>query len=333
MSIRPAIVMDGTSPLRMYKTPSSSPEEKARWLTIHGLVPLSHDADGNWRKSTKAKILVLNGLGRGLATFKSTKELLCVFADATDAHQQALDKANILHRDVNPGSFLITDEGRGVLVDWDVYNRDKRKYFYDRTKDVLRRRPTRTGTFQCFPARYVVNRIFEFGPHSRLDDMESLFHALQWIVLRFVHHGMHPITLGTKLDRTFDAAYLGKWGFMICLGRLESLGRSIWGTCKNFEGVLPDLLENLRESIDSRYTSTLEMEKAQIAYQDYQNERKLGPASRDTTLAAKRAILLKQLEDTDWFRNRLRQAAEDPLCPTNDTSTPQACVHPCKRQA
>ncbi|KAM6491880.1 hypothetical protein JOM56_012739 [Amanita muscaria] len=244
------------------------------------------------------------------------------------SHQQALDKANILHRDVNPGSFLITDEGRGVLVDCDVYNRDKRKYIYDRTKDVFRRRPTRTGTFQCFPARYVVNRIFEFGPHSRLDDMESLFHALQWIVLRFVHHGMHPITLGTKLDRTFDAAYLGKWGFMICLGRLESLGRSIWGTCKNFEGVLPELLENLRETIDSRYTSTMEMEKAQTAYQDYQNERKLGPASRDTTLAAKRAILLKQLEDTDWFRTRLRQAAEDPLCPTNDTGTPQACVHP-----
>ncbi|KIL58474.1 hypothetical protein M378DRAFT_170549 [Amanita muscaria Koide BX008] len=81
MSIRPAIAtMDGTPPLPMYKTPSLSPEEKAMWLTVHGLVPLSHD-DSNWRKS-KAKILVLNGLGRRLATFKSTKELLGVFADA-----------------------------------------------------------------------------------------------------------------------------------------------------------------------------------------------------------------------------------------------------------
>ncbi|KIL58470.1 hypothetical protein M378DRAFT_15527 [Amanita muscaria Koide BX008] len=66
MSIRPAIATtDGTPPL-----------------------PINN----------KAEILEL---GRRLATFKSTKELLCVFAsDAADPHQQALDKANILYGDV-----------------------------------------------------------------------------------------------------------------------------------------------------------------------------------------------------------------------------------------
>ncbi|KAM6501546.1 hypothetical protein JOM56_001523 [Amanita muscaria] len=212
MPIRPAIdATDGTPPIQMYTAPSSSSEENARWLTIPeyaefgDLVPLSHDADGNWRKSKAKIILVLSGLGRELATFKSTKELLCVFADAADTHQQALDKADILHRDVSPGSILITDEGRGALVDWDVH-----KHVDDTTKDISQ--SERTGTFQFLSARFVNYRVFESGHHSRLDDIESFILALQWIVLRFVHHGMHPITLGIELYTRFDEALPGSRG-------------------------------------------------------------------------------------------------------------------------
>ncbi|KIL56511.1 hypothetical protein M378DRAFT_17009 [Amanita muscaria Koide BX008] len=121
MPIRSAIgvITNKIPSLPMYTAPSSSPEEKANVLEhaeVSGptSVPLSHVADDK-----KAKTLVLAGLGRKLATFKSIKELLCVFADAADAHQQTLDKANILHRDVSAGNIVITDEGRGVLVDWD----------------------------------------------------------------------------------------------------------------------------------------------------------------------------------------------------------------------
>ncbi|KAM6501558.1 hypothetical protein JOM56_001535 [Amanita muscaria] len=325
MPIWPALdATDGTPPLQMYTALSSSPEEKATRLTIPehaelGVpVPLSHNADGNWRKS-KAKVLILNGLGRRLATFKSTKELLGVFADAVDAHQQALDKADILHRDVGPGSILITDEGRGALVDWDVD---------DTTRGISQ--SERTGTFQFLSARFVnLNyRAFESGPHSRLDDIESFFLALQWIVFRFVHHGMHPITLGIELYTRFDAALPGSHGRMICQGRLTNIWHSQWRSCENFEGILRDLLEDLAKVISVRYVPADDMQEAQAAYQYYQNQRQLGPAPSYATMAARYAILLKQLEDIDWFRDRLRQGADDPQCPTNDTSTPQAWERP-----
>ncbi|KAM6501572.1 hypothetical protein JOM56_001549, partial [Amanita muscaria] len=91
-------------------------------------------------------------------------------------HQQTLDKANILHRDVSAGNIVITDEGRGVLVDWDVA-----KHADDIARGACL--PEHTGTFRFLSTRFVSDE-HNFGPHDRKDDIESFFHTLQWIVLR-----------------------------------------------------------------------------------------------------------------------------------------------------
>ena len=36
------------------------------------------------------------------------------------AHTEAYDRAQILHRDVSAGNILITEEGSGILIDWDL---------------------------------------------------------------------------------------------------------------------------------------------------------------------------------------------------------------------
>ena len=36
------------------------------------------------------------------------------------AHTLAYEKARILHRDVSAGNILITDNGSGILIDWDL---------------------------------------------------------------------------------------------------------------------------------------------------------------------------------------------------------------------
>jgi RIO-like serine/threonine protein kinase len=36
------------------------------------------------------------------------------------AHTMAYEKAHILHRDVSAGNILITENGSGMLIDWDL---------------------------------------------------------------------------------------------------------------------------------------------------------------------------------------------------------------------
>jgi hypothetical protein len=156
-------------------------------------------------------------------------------------------------------------------------------------------------------ARFVTDE-FDFGPHDRLDDLESFFHTLQWIVLRFVNHGMDREKLGSTLYATFDRTLPGPKGSIYCDGRLHSIRGSIWNECENFKGVLPDLLETFRETINSRY---------------YLKEKENGPPTANTTILAELAILFNDFRDPTWFRDRLRDAATNPLCPTNDASKRQ----------
>ncbi|KIM40750.1 hypothetical protein M413DRAFT_412875, partial [Hebeloma cylindrosporum] len=60
----------------------------------------------------------LKVIGESLKTFKSTKQLVTVIADAMEAHDAAFFDAHILHRDISIGNILIHN-GRGLLIDWD----------------------------------------------------------------------------------------------------------------------------------------------------------------------------------------------------------------------
>ena len=39
------------------------------------------------------------------------------------AHKEAYESAGILHRDISAGNILITDDGHGLLIDWDISKR------------------------------------------------------------------------------------------------------------------------------------------------------------------------------------------------------------------
>jgi RIO-like serine/threonine protein kinase len=39
------------------------------------------------------------------------------------AHKQAYEWAKILHRDISAGNIILTDDGKGLLIDWDLCNR------------------------------------------------------------------------------------------------------------------------------------------------------------------------------------------------------------------
>ncbi|KAM6501586.1 Protein kinase-like domain containing protein, partial [Amanita muscaria] len=173
------------------------------YLEVANHVTKTQDTPKSWRTNNvkdlrkfQHYIIVFEELCRPIEKFQSRQQLLTAFANAAEAHHQALDRAMILHRDISAGNILITKNGEGQLGDWELA-----KHLDDIKKGGSQ--PERTGTFQFLSARFVSDEL-NFGHHDRKDDIESFFHTLQWIVLRFVNHGMHPLMLGTKLYNTFD---------------------------------------------------------------------------------------------------------------------------------
>jgi serine/threonine protein kinase len=79
--------------------------------------------------------MVLGVVGRELSTFRSTRERggrclgrlvfrFCAslhrYSFSHAAHEDAYHKAGILHRDVSVGNLIVTDDGEGLLIDWDL---------------------------------------------------------------------------------------------------------------------------------------------------------------------------------------------------------------------
>ncbi|KAI0918750.1 hypothetical protein AcV5_002659 [Taiwanofungus camphoratus] len=76
--------------------------------------------------------LVTAEVGRPLSDFRKGRELVKVMYDCLIGHQQAVEKANILHRDISAGNLLIVEyqtidsngrmtiEWRGMLNEWEL---------------------------------------------------------------------------------------------------------------------------------------------------------------------------------------------------------------------
>ncbi|KAI0311259.1 hypothetical protein OF83DRAFT_1177768 [Amylostereum chailletii] len=133
--------------------------------------------------------IVLGVVGRPLDSFKSTFELCQAIADAVEgefaflnydhdadhlpAHGQAYTLLKILHRDISAGNIIITDDGRGLLIDWDLCR--------DLNVPVTTKEPL-TGTWQFISGTLLTDPTKE---HQLSDDLESFVHVLAY---HLVHH-------------------------------------------------------------------------------------------------------------------------------------------------
>ncbi|KAH9174768.1 hypothetical protein EDB89DRAFT_2241537 [Lactarius sanguifluus] len=136
--------------------------------------------------------LVLETLGSPLNTFKSTRELCKVIRDAIIAHMAAYERAGILHRDVSAGNILITEDGSGILIDWDL------------SKKVVKggsgtqRQHSRTGTWQFISIALLQKP--SIRPHEVSDDLESFF----WVLLYLVAKCRGPRNVSKQMQIVFD---------------------------------------------------------------------------------------------------------------------------------
>ncbi|KAI0629045.1 kinase-like domain-containing protein, partial [Trametes polyzona] len=130
--------------------------------------------------------LVVEEIGKPLTDFESSKQLVFAMATALKAHETAY-KLGILHRDVSAGNILLTHNPAmgiyvGMLNDWELAK--------NVTKTVpAARQPDRTvrstGTWQ-FLSVSALNNCEK--PIDLQDDLESFFHVLLYIAIRFLPH-------------------------------------------------------------------------------------------------------------------------------------------------
>ncbi|KAI0315900.1 hypothetical protein OF83DRAFT_1047161, partial [Amylostereum chailletii] len=135
--------------------------------------------------------VVLSIVGRPLKKFTSTRELTTAVRDAIEAHSVVYAKLNILHGDISGGNIVITKDGRGILIDWDLaidLTKENRSALTVRSTFVLRLLSALTmhgcqGTWQFISAALLEGEGKK--PHQLQDDLESFVHVFIYHIIRY----------------------------------------------------------------------------------------------------------------------------------------------------
>ncbi|KAI0315902.1 kinase-like domain-containing protein, partial [Amylostereum chailletii] len=123
--------------------------------------------------------VVLSTIGRPLKKFTSTRELTTATRDAIEAHSVVFTKLNILHGNISAGNILITQDGRGMLIDWDLA--------IDLAQES---RSALAGTWQFISAALFDGKGTK--PHSLQDDLESFVHVFVYHIVRYRPTSVEP---------------------------------------------------------------------------------------------------------------------------------------------
>ncbi|TDL27553.1 hypothetical protein BD410DRAFT_713885 [Rickenella mellea] len=196
---------------------------------------------------------------------------------------QILLNAGILHRDINSGNLLVADN-EGIFLDLDLSVSTK-------TFPSSSRPPGLTGTWPFISAKLLLDTEIR---HEREDDLESFYHVLTWVALRYTAHNLNPEELSSLMemyDETFctDSGTKG--------GRLKSGAflsgevpeKVVFTDCKP----LNDLIKELTTVFAVRYRNPEDLE--------FIRRVKANPYS---------ASVLKQYPDTDYLQHEENLAAE-----------------------
>ncbi|KAI0318560.1 hypothetical protein OF83DRAFT_1171013 [Amylostereum chailletii] len=132
--------------------------------------------------------VVLSAIGRHLKDFACTRELTTATRDAIEAHCAVFERLKILHGDISDGNILITKEGRGILIDWDM------------TIDVANGAYfSLTGSWEFMSAALLEGEGKK--PRHLQDDLESFVHVFVHHIIRYRPTGL--LFLLTCLEKVY----------------------------------------------------------------------------------------------------------------------------------
>ncbi|TFK62782.1 hypothetical protein BDN72DRAFT_375865 [Pluteus cervinus] len=145
--------------------------------------------------------LVTHELDMHIQDCTTVQDAVIVVKDASIAHQQAYDKAKVVHRDVSWANIMakrINGILRGYLIDWDMCKLIGDDEALEEGDQVVER----TGTWFFIAAR-LINTPGPTLVQTRVDDVESFFHILVYLASMYTSH-----TLGSTEElTTFHHSY------------------------------------------------------------------------------------------------------------------------------
>ncbi|KAI0669682.1 hypothetical protein C8Q78DRAFT_938648, partial [Trametes maxima] len=153
--------------------------------------------------------LVVKEVGVPLREFTNAKQLVIVFKDCIQAHEDAYLNAGVLHRDISAGNLLMypieprtkgsRPRFRGLLTDWELSKPIS-------TVTLPTRQPDRRGTWQ-FMSVSALN-----DPSKQIevpDELESFFNALLWFAVRYFPNNCANV--GDFMANYFDSGEKDPW--------------------------------------------------------------------------------------------------------------------------
>ncbi|KAF8132577.1 hypothetical protein EV363DRAFT_1328895 [Boletus edulis] len=253
--------------------------------------------------------LVHGIVGRPLFQFDSTKQLVTAVFDALQAHSHAVNHARLLHRDISAGNIILTDKGKGLLIDWEMAKKmDERGS----------RCPDRTGTWQFMSA----NLLQQPGKfHTVTDDLESFLHVLAWTTIRYIpaidsySAGRRGKDLASFDERDEMEGHCHEGGHL--KGLLLAAGKypssSFQPRCKT---PLLELLQELRKPFKSLYGDPpTDTDRKKVEFPFDQS---------DWELVVMRAAIdryekdMACLQSSTWFVDTIKMALDKQEWPTDD---------------
>ncbi|OBZ73849.1 hypothetical protein A0H81_06455 [Grifola frondosa] len=170
----------------------------------------TQDLVGQFDKMILARIhcrLVFKEIGRSLQMYRNSNEMVFVIACAIVAHQQAWEKAGVLHRDISDGNVLIYDGSSGpvgILNDWDLA-----RYKEELMKPAIQK--SRSGTWQFMSALLLMRPEKQY---TLSDDLESFIHLVNWLSLKYHRHKFSdsPTALASLIHKEYDECYISPDG-------------------------------------------------------------------------------------------------------------------------
>ncbi|GJE92649.1 hypothetical protein PsYK624_088040 [Phanerochaete sordida] len=128
--------------------------------------------------------LVTKEIGRALETYEGSFELISFVYHAFFGHQDAWEKAGVLHHDISPGNILINIEnGHGFLNDWDLA-----KYREDLEQGIAAAEPA--GVSGTWPFKSALALRYPTKPAEVADDIESFIYIILYFSMRFHLHAL-----------------------------------------------------------------------------------------------------------------------------------------------